>query len=369
MVLYGDHIYSPNLPSPEVARSWLAEDQFKQYAHVPSVKRVIDYCEYAVVNKELLLTLESEQILFQFHALKDRFSDALGVLRKASPEFITMIVEQLQAYRSDRDAETHWGKILEAGNKTPPVGCDLIVLQVLEQTGDQLSMLIKSAMTDQPVGRGFALLLYFSVLIKLAEVEGLALSTWSAPCREAVWATRHIARDFLGSKDPLTDRIGAQSQLGEFVLERYLPAVDKLPIQDVLWIREKRSAELMAFREGVASLATKVDVTLSATEQKLQIRDIVVSQIDPAVRDLEAAISASKLDILRKTVSSTSSLVAAGTVAAVLSYSMGSPLNLASGLAAVAAAVGTAAVDSAIEQKKLLNASQWSFLLRLRNPF
>jgi hypothetical protein len=131
-------------------------------------------------------------------------------------------------------------------------------------------------------------------------------------------------------------------------------------------LRHRRQSELDQFRVGLGKLATQVDLTVPSGHIELQIADLVSSQIDPAVHDLEAALSASRRDVVKKL--GDSPKYVAATIPFVISVAAGAPMDVQAALACIgsfAALVGPW-LSAQVERSNLLHASQWSILLRLK---
>jgi hypothetical protein len=130
-----------------------------------------------------------------------------------------------------------------------------------------------------------------------------------------------------------------------------------------LEIRRSRASELDAFRVALAELATHIDPTERVPDLDAQIHDVVVGQVDPALRDLGVALAAAKLDAVAKLGRSAKG-IAAGTVSAALSFAAGVPLNLTAAVGTLGAVVA-ALLDYSIERRKLLHGSQGGNFARL----
>jgi hypothetical protein len=202
---------------------------------------------------------------------------------------------------------------------------------------------------------------YLIRIAVMAEQHG-AVPISSRPIfRSALYLARRCHP--LPSIEPTPMRAPIAGRLAHTLIEWHLPRAEDLPVGELLEVRRRRSDELEAFRIGLAAVATELDLSQDEHAIELQIQDLVAKKINLAVRDLKVALEASRLDALKKVGQSWSSLAKA-TVPAALAYAAGAPLDISAALALL----GAAAVpffESAIDRKKLLNASQWSILFRL----
>jgi hypothetical protein len=151
-------------------------------------------------------------------------------------------------------------------------------------------------------------------------------------------------------------------RLGQTVLERHLPSAEDLPIEDLLKIRETRDSELEAFRISLRELASCIDVTQEPNDLELQVRDLVASHVDPALRDLRAALNSSRLDILKK-ISRPWEGLPASVIPATIAYARGAPLELSAAVALIGK-IASGLIEGSIERKQILRGSQWSILLQ-----
>ena len=63
-----------------------------------------------------------------------------------------------------------------------------------------------------------------------------------------------------------------------------------LPLEEVVEIRNRRAAELEAFRGGLAQVVSQLDPALRGSELQMAMQDMVDGKVKPALRDLNAAI-------------------------------------------------------------------------------
>lgn len=252
-----------------------------------------------------------------------------------------------------------------AFDAAPPSYGDLVLMGAaikrLRDNATDLDMLFRDTDTSCRI----AYLNYLLTLSLLAERQALTPLSWDPLQLDALATARGLlpTRGQLPSGSPLAKRESAQIRLAQVAVERHLPGMDDLPSAELLEIKRRRIAELDAFRVGARSLATQVDVTKSRNEVDLQIRDLVTRHIDPAVRDLDAALTASRLEVFSK-LGSAWKAGAGAAVPAIISFAVGAPLELTAAIAAIAG-LGMPILDANLQQRKLTEGSQWSFLWRL----
>jgi hypothetical protein len=206
-----------------------------------------------------------------------------------------------------------------------------------------------------------------SLLLANAEQLGVGLSTWSEDFQEAAWAVRKILLRRARAPVNVLDRRGVETRLGQVILETYLPTVEDLPLEEILEIRRRRSPELAAFRSGVREIAAQIDPAKPPKDLGLALHDIMSIKVDPAIRNLKAAMYSARLDALKKLGQSWESL-AKITVPAALAFAAGAHLDVAA-LAGVAGAISSTLIDGVVERKKLLHGSQWGVLVKLQDQY
>jgi hypothetical protein len=140
--------------------------------------------------------------------------------------------------------------------------------------------------------------------------------------------------------------------------------VDDLPTEEILEIRRKRRPELERLQSSLAELATKVDPTGPHATIDLQIHDLVAGKVDPAVRDLDSALYSARMEALKKIGQSMESLAGA-VIPLVMSVAVGAHTDV-KGPASVLGGILGPLIGGEIERHRILNASQWSILLRLK---
>ena len=211
---------------------------------------------------------------------------------------------------------------------------------------------------------------YLTTLNVLAERSGAVPVTWDPRFARALAACRslYVPDDETGGPRQPTDlarqRRVVEAALGRVVLERALPRVDDLPFEDILELRERRKPELVALRTAIGALATRVDVESSSSEKvELQMRDLIATEVDPAIHDLRAALFSSRANAIGRLAGSKEALAAAA-VPTALALTAGAPISLAAAFAG-ASALAAPLLEATVERRKLLRASQWSVLLRL----
>lgn len=240
--------------------------------------------------------------------------------------------------------------------------------------GDDLHTYLTGHIIGDPdIFPQFSFTCYLASLGLMAEACDATVVTLAEHERAAIWAARALIRQTADPSagaevDAASDRealmAGRAAVLhctAQTVIERYIPAFDNLTVEEVLELRHKRLSELLAFRVGLARVAAGVDVTKSAAEQQLHIRDLIATEVDPAVRDLEMAIRGTTYDAIRGMAGSVKAL-GASTVPLALTYVAGLPVDWRAALASIAVLVGSPLLDATVERRKLLDRSQWSLL-------
>jgi hypothetical protein len=207
---------------------------------------------------------------------------------------------------------------------------------------------------------------YAGMLASLAtifESRGIAPITFSPVFQNAHWAAREAfaLEPDLAVQDT---RRTAQARLAQVAFERHLPMVDDLPTEEILEIRRKRRPELERLQSSLAELATKVDPTGPHATIDLQIHDLVAGKVDPAVRDLDSALYSARMEALKKIGQSMESLAGA-VIPLVMSVAVGAHTDV-KGPASVLGGILGPLIGGEIERHRILNASQWSILLRLK---
>lgn len=204
------------------------------------------------------------------------------------------------------------------------------------------------------------------VLASLAtsyESGGIAPITFSPVFQNAHWAAREA---FALEPDLAVQekRRTAQTRLAQIAFERHLPMADDLPTEEILEIRRKRRPELERLQVSLAELVTKVDPTGPPATIDLQIHDLVASRVDPAVQDLDSALYSARMEALKKIGQSMESMAGA-VIPLVMSVALGAHTDV-KGPASVLGGILCPLFGGEIERHRILNASQWSILLRLK---
>jgi hypothetical protein len=209
---------------------------------------------------------------------------------------------------------------------------------------------------------------YLLVVALHAETKGLGLLTWSPQFRDALWRCRTLFSRVPAIAAGKGRRQMAKTRLGQMILEDHVPSIEQLPLDEVLEIRHKRSAEMERFWVGLGALAAQLDLAQSSSDLELQIQDVVAKHVGPALVQLRAAVEASKADIFSKLASSNKALAAA-TVPLAFGHAYGPPLDSAGLLATLGSLAGIAGpiiLDSIVQQQAKLRGSEWALVFRLR---
>ena len=183
-----------------------------------------------------------------------------------------------------------------------------------------------------------AYLTYLLTLALLAERRGATPVSWNPIHLDVLAALR---RPEVVSGTPIhRRREAAELRLVQVSIERHLPRVDDIPIAEMLELRQRRAVELEAFRVGVRALATGVDVTKPPGEIEQHVRDLAAKHVDPAVRDLNVAITTTRLQTLSR-LGTAWKAGAAAVVPTIISFAAGAPLQLTAAVAAATALGGS----------------------------
>jgi hypothetical protein len=204
---------------------------------------------------------------------------------------------------------------------------------------------------------------YIMGIILTTHVNDAALCTWSPQLQKLTGAVRAA---YLGSSDEdvLSRRRSVEEALRHEIIKRHLPRVDDLPAEEILFIREKRAAELDEFRFASAALATNIDVTKTPHEVALQVRDIVTNTVDRALIQLQKAVRTSRYDALLK-VGRAWKTIAAATIPVAVSAAVGGSLEV-SALVSLLAGGGTFVAEQHLQRQKLYASNEWAMLLSLK---
>lgn len=250
----------------------------------------------------------------------------------------------------------------------PPSFFDLEALDILrelEHERPNFYLELKKLITSKPWLYLVPVMMYYCArLTACAEQAGSCLLTWSKPWQETIWSFReYFASTTSNSIELLNRRSSVEAKLGHTVLDRYIPSMEDFEFEEIIRLRKFRAPELEAFRVSVAELATQIDIDSPLDNSEIQIQDLVKSKVDPAIRDLKAALDISRMDSFVKVGKSWKS-IASGLIAASLSFAAGTPLDVSAILGAGSMIAGPL-LEGVLEHRKLQRASQWSFLLRL----
>ena len=205
---------------------------------------------------------------------------------------------------------------------------------------------------------------YLMQVAAASELLGAPTLSWSPRFQQAMLAARRV---FATSDGPTStiDRGAAAAQIAHQILERHLPRVDELPMDELLALRSKRKDELDSLRIAIRQLATEVDVTAPPDSIALQVEDLVASRVDPAVDDVRRAVETSRLEIFKRLGRSAGSISGA-TFTVAVAVAAGAPLNTSAAIGALGGALGVM-LEGELEKSRIRKASQWSLLYRLSN--
>ncbi len=204
----------------------------------------------------------------------------------------------------------------------------------------------------------------------IAQQEGLGLSTWSWDFQQAMWDSVAQLREggpitMVAPEFPprnISERGLTETHLAQTVLERYLPRSDDLPFPEILELRHRYASELKAFQVGVRRLATEIELDQVPANLNLQIEDILFQHVDPAVHELDAALTGARWNILKNLTGGAS--VTRAAIGVGIALFSGAPFDISAALGAGSAVVG-AVVESEVEKANRLRSSQWALLFHL----
>lgn len=206
---------------------------------------------------------------------------------------------------------------------------------------------------------------YLLMLSVVAEREGVVPFSWLPEFQKATLRVRQLFEESGQLKPSIPgNHQYIDRRLSAMVLTRFLPRGDDLPLDELLRIREKRYSELESFRVALRKLSSQIDPNTPVAELEAVLRVLVDSTIEPAVDELRRSLVASRLESIRKLGRSSSALASAA-FSASITLVAGAPLDLAAALGAVGGLLG-GLFDAVLDERKLLNASQWGVLVRLR---
>ena len=210
--------------------------------------------------------------------------------------------------------------------------------------------------------------LFFQYLLMLsivAERESVAPFSWLPRFQDATFRVRMLFEEARQLETEVHDYDQyIERRLSAMVLTRYLPRADDLPLEELLRIREDRYSELESFRVALRSLSSQVDPATPIRELDAVLRTLADSVIDPAVDELRRSLVASRLEAL-KSIGRSSSSLASAAFSVSISLAAGAPLDMAAALGSIGGLLGCV-LDGIVDERKLLNSSQWGILVRLQ---
>lgn len=327
------------------------------------IRRIAEYFKFVQQNQKDLLALKDADILVPLDSYTNGEEKQL---RGKAADSIRPELERLIAEGKDSvfDSRTT-AFFMRAFEACAPSYCDLLNF-TLAMRFQEAARPDAISLFNKEIVYSICFIPYLLMLAVVAEKRGAGLMSWSHEVQDALWTLREqFAEGNFGYLSKIQLRRSAESALGHVIVEKHIPMAEDLPFEEILKIRDSRADELEAFRAALAELATRVDLTQWRTERELQIHDLIASRVDPALRDLRASIKASRLDVLGRIGHSWGALAGA-TIPAVVSCALGAPLPVSAVMAALGPVV-VAGIDTVVQRNKLLNASQWSLLLKLKN--
>jgi hypothetical protein len=359
--LYCGEIHSLSLFNGEIAARMLEAfdaDQDGQWETQPLVRKIVDYFRFIREEEETLRLAVSEGVLkpilpFDPVLGSDAVNDAY---RGQGLETLGRILSPDASNKVQRQTLKKMDKILElVDDDSLHYGYIHAVLGAIFKVvvGKEEASLVSSR--DEGAWEALSKISYLLLVASVAEVRGVVPLSWDQQWLKALWELRSLVS--------LSGAVEITPILGQRILERNLPAVDSLPLASILDMRFERSSEIEAFRVGIASLSARVDVSQPMADVEREIGALIASEVDPAVRDLSAAVTSSRNRTLAKL--GRPAQYGAGLVTASLAFAAGAPLNVSAALAATGALIGTA-LEGHVERENLKRTSQWGLLYRLR---
>ena len=374
--LYADGIHALTIPNFDAATD-LINALVRRAKAAPNLNyaaaRIIQYANFARDNGADLRLLQAEGLL---SAPSSSLMALPGTFMVAS---VRVAGEIISGWIGDRSAVE---LLFNATRDLPPSFMDLAPLALVLP---EVALPVPAPLVDTNTIQAFETILrdnmlewriattmiYLLVVNVVSETTGIATLSWSKTFRDALASVRgpYLEKCAI-PQEYLALRRTSQSNLAQCILRQHLPRVDDLPLEEILEVRRKHRGELKAFRLGVDELAAQVDLTATPQKMRLQIADLVFSRVSPAIRDLESSIQATRIEALKKMGKFWESLpkMAAATTPLLVSHTFGAPLDVqvaVGALGGLLAAVGEPLFEAKQERKKLLNASQWSLMLRL----
>ena len=368
-VLYSEQVNLYTITDPRLAEPillgydeavrQLGNGVFRATEH-PRMRRVLEYCRFIKDNQATFTLLTEAGVLQSRELLTDSGKKAFDVAT-ASHKKAQLKLNNLLQNKDDKQISGLFTSLQTASISLPPLSTDVAcILNCLIAGNTDMPEFWE---TETEIDRLASTAIYLMYIAVNAEALGTLCSTWQPSLRNALWALRNFVsteevKDHVHTRNKITDVVART------VLERSLPRADDLPFEELLHMRERRGAELEAFRIGIAEVVAQIDPTLPPDRLALAMHDLISIKIEPSVQALKASLYSCRLEALRK-IGRSSSSAAAATFPAVIAFAAGAPLDASLILSFLGAAAG-AALDATIESRKLAYASQWSLLLRLR---
>jgi hypothetical protein len=310
----------------------------------------------------------------QYHRLAEECKDDLTLLQNVgilvtladpiyySTERLGQLAKALSGRFSD-DIEKQQ-VVINLSTKFPLCAVDLLPL-ILTLPGAPAKFIVNLVLTRDDISiRTICIIFYLLLVVLLSETTGSGTLTWDSDVQHLLAFVRAEQSLPPEQRRSMPIRRQAVAQLGNVVLENEIPMLDDLPLDEILAIREKYQPEVIAFQYGLRELAAQIDVTKTPLDMELQASDLAAARVVPAIRDLQNSMRGARLEALKKIGLSWESLAGA-TVPIVMSYAAGAPTDI-KGAVSVLGGIFGPLIAGEIERKRLLHASQWSVLLRLK---
>jgi len=337
--------------SPDMVAEW---DRLVRTAPTPTkpiLSRMRDYIAYSVAQAPEVAVLAKQGLVQTLDAGIEL--DELGlVMRKAYEHYLPWQPdERLDSLRDDYFA-------------CPPSLAENLIRMMFDNAHRSMNVTRMRDLVEmiRPpyVGGTISFAIYLQVIAMIADRRQFAVMSGSPAAERAF----RLAQSLVPRVSEVAERRRLESAMSTAVITKYLPAVHDVPVTELLLIRERRRSELDDFRMAVAELSAQIDPTSSSEKLSLQFHDLFLTKIDKPLAALNKAVATSKAELLTKALRDWK-VYAAATIPTVLAYMCGAPVDYAAGAAAILSAASFYA-DYRTERRKLINSTQWSFLLNLK---
>jgi hypothetical protein len=213
--------------------------------------------------------------------------------------------------------------------------------------------------------RIFATLVYFHLSAVYALQNGCVGMTWDEGTRsffDNIVEAAQVKTSAL--QRVVAKRESIKNQLGELVLTSTVPDVSRLPIDNILELREKRGPELQWFRASLRKLAADIDPSLEGEQLAASLLDALDKEVHPALHQLRASLDIADSKAMSKLLTVNPQQIA-GMISFGISAAFGVPFDPDSYLGAVGVAASKLFGFTAgreLEKQMELRSSPWSVI-------